>query len=151
MSDDHKHSFAVHLDSLKQFAHELETQIDGMTKPSNGLAALLSAPVSLGNFGEASSLSGRHGAAVSQMHDLLTIVKQAIGFANDVTTTVATGYQHTDENIATALGLGSTAVAPVATTVTNTAAAATHAVTTTVSNVVNAVTGNAVPPTGQGA
>lgn len=141
MSDD-SHSFAVHLDSLKQFARELETQIDGMTKPSNGLAALLQAPMSLGNFGEASSLSGRHGAAVTQMHELLANVKQAIGFADDVTGTVATGYQHTDENIASALGLGSvtTAVQPVVTTVTNTAGAVAGSVTHTVADVVNTVT-----------
>lgn len=141
MSDD-SHSFAVHLDSLKQFARELETQIDGMTKPSNGLAALLQAPMSLGNFGEASSLSGRHGAAVTQMHELLGNVKQAIGFADDVTGTVATGYQHTDENIASALGLGSVtnAVQPVVTTVTNTAGAVAGSVTNTVSHVVNTVT-----------
>src|SRR5215471_18711134 len=137
MSDD-SHSFAVHLDSLKQFARELETQIDGMTKPSNGLAALLQAPMSLGNFGEATSLSGRHGAAVTQMHELLGNVKQAIGFADDVTGTVATGYQHTDENIASALGLGSatSAVQPVVTTVTNAAGAVAGTVTNTVSNVV---------------
>jgi hypothetical protein len=141
MSDD-SHSFAVHLDSLKQFARELETQIDGMTKPSNGLAALLQAPMSLGNFGEASSLSGRHGAAVTQMHELLGNVKQAIGFADDVTGTVATGYQHTDEHIASALGLGSatTAVQPVVTTVTHTAEAVAGSVTHTVANVVNTVT-----------
>jgi hypothetical protein len=141
MSDD-SHSFAVHLDSLKQFARELETQIDGMTKPSNGLAALLQAPMSLGNFGEASSLSGRHGAAVTQMHELLGNVKQAIGFADDVTGTVATGYQHTDENIASALGLGSvtTAVQPVVSTVTDTAGAVAGSVTHTVANVVNTVT-----------
>lgn len=141
MSDD-SHSFAVHLDSLKQFARELETQIDGMTKPSNGLAALLQAPMSLGNFGEASSLSGRHGAAVTQMHELLGNVKQAIGFADDVTGTVATGYQHTDENIASALGLGSVAgaVQPVVTTVTDTAGAVAGSVTHTVANVVNTVT-----------
>lgn len=149
MSDD-THSFAVHLDSLKQFARELETQIDGMTKPSNGLAALLQAPMSLGSFGEASSLSGRHGAAVTQMHELLGNVKQAIGFADDVTGTVATGYQHTDEHIASALGLGSAgaAVAPVVTAVGNTAGAVTGSVTNTVANVVNTVT-NTV--TGQGA
>jgi hypothetical protein len=141
MSDD-SHSFAVHLDSLKQFARELETQIDGMTKPSNGLAALLQAPMSLGNFGEASSLSGRHGAAVTQMHELLGNVKQAIGFADDVTGTVATGYQHTDEHIASALGLGSAtaAVQPVVTTVTHTAEAVAGSVTHTVANVVNTVT-----------
>jgi uncharacterized protein YoxC len=150
MSDD-THSFAVHLDSLKQFARELETQIDGMTKPSNGLAALLSAPMSLGNFGEASSLSGRHGAAVTQMHELLGNVKQAIGFADDVTGTVATGYQHTDENIASALGLGS-AVAPVATAVDHTVNTVTGSVASTVTNVVNTVTGAVTgTATGQGA
>lgn len=142
MSDD-SHSFAVHLDSLKQFARELETQIDGMTKPSNGLAALSQTPMSLGNFGEASSLSGRHGAAVTQMHELLDNVKQAIGFADDVTGTVATGYQHADEHIASALGLGSvtTAVDPVVSAVGNTAATITGSVTSTVANVVNTVTG----------
>ncbi|MEV0843241.1 hypothetical protein AB0I55_27325 [Actinocatenispora sera] len=100
----HDHSFRVHLQSLKDFAHELETQLDALTKPTDGLAALAEHPMLLGDFTEATSLAQRHQAAVDQMHALLGNVREAIGFAGDVTHTVADGYKQADEDIANAIG-----------------------------------------------
>ncbi len=97
------YSFRVHLQSLKDFALELETQLDAIGRPSDGLSALTEHPVLLGDFAEAGSLVNRHLAAVGQMHELLGNVKSAIGFAGDVTDTVADGYERTDQDIAAAL------------------------------------------------
>lgn len=102
---DDQYSFRVHLQSLKDFARELETQLDAMGKPTDGLTTLWGHPVLLGDFGEAHSLSDRHQSAVRQMHALLGNVREAIAFAGDVTHTVADAYQQTDEDIAAALGV----------------------------------------------
>lgn len=103
---DPDHSFRVHLRSLKDFATDLETQLDAIGKPSDGLAVLADHPMQLGAFAEADSLRDHHLAAVSQMHDLLGNVKEALGFAGDVTHTVATGYEHADEDIASSIVQG---------------------------------------------
>lgn len=105
-TDGADHSFRVHLQSLKDFATDLETQLDAIGKPSDGLAALAGHPMRLGAFAEADSLRDHHLAAVHQMHDLLGNVKEALGFAGDVTTTVATGYEHADEDIASSIVQG---------------------------------------------
>ncbi|MGA8117897.1 MAG: hypothetical protein WCA46_30030 [Actinocatenispora sp.] len=102
--DSNQYSFRVHLQSLKDFARELETQLDAIGKPSDGLAALSQHPVLLGDFAEADSLVSKHLTAVQQMHDLLGNVKSAIGFAGDVTDIVADSYEQTDADIAAALG-----------------------------------------------
>ena len=85
-------SFAVHLDSLLSFAHELTTQMHGVSKPADQLHGLLNAPILPGAFNEAASLTATHAASVAQMHTLLADVQQALSFANDVTSTVADGY-----------------------------------------------------------
>ncbi|GAA3521316.1 hypothetical protein [Actinocatenispora rupis] len=104
MHDD-QYSFRVHLQSLKDFARELETQLDAIGKPTDGLGSLWNHPVLLGDFGEAHALSDHHQSAVRQMHDLLGNVREAIAFAGDVTHTVADGYERTDQDIAAALGV----------------------------------------------
>ena len=93
-------SFFVHLQSLFDFADELRTQLTGLTAPVDRLTTLAGAPVLLGDFGEAQSLGTSHQAAVAEMSELLGQVRQAIDFAEDVTKTVATGYQQVDQDVA---------------------------------------------------
>jgi len=94
-------SFRVHLESLQEFARELETQLEAMRKPTDSLGALRAQSMLLGDFGEAASLSNRHRAAAEQMHELLHTVREAIAFANDVTRMIAHGYADYDTGVAT--------------------------------------------------
>jgi hypothetical protein len=71
-----------------------------MAKPNDFLLTLGEEPLLFGEFGEAGSLADAHRAAVSEMQGLLDQVRSAIGFAQDVTTTVADGYQNADEAVA---------------------------------------------------
>lgn len=96
----HDQSYYVHLESLKDFVRELETQIHAMAKPNDFLLTLGEEPLLFGEFGEAGSLADANRAAVSEMQGLLDQVRSAIGFAQDVTTTVADGYQNADEAVA---------------------------------------------------
>lgn len=93
-------SYYVHLESLKDFVRELETQIHAMSKPNDFLLTLGQEPLLFGEFGEAGSLADAHRAAVAEMQGLLDQVRSAIGFAQEVTTTVADGYQNADEVVA---------------------------------------------------
>jgi len=93
-------SYYVHLESLKDFVRELETQIHAMSKPNDFLLTLGAEPLLFGEFGEAGSLADAHRAAVSEMKGLLDQVRSAIGFAQDVTTTVADGYAGADQEVA---------------------------------------------------
>jgi hypothetical protein len=93
-------SFVVHLQSLFDFASELETQLTGISAPADKLSVLSGTPVLLGDFGEATVLGASHQAAVAEMSDLLGQVRQAIDFAENVTKTVATGYQDADQDVA---------------------------------------------------
>ncbi|HEX5405653.1 MAG TPA: hypothetical protein VFX16_25540 [Pseudonocardiaceae bacterium] len=93
-------SFFVHLQSLFDFANELQTQLTGMTAPADRLSTLATSPVLLGDFGEAHTLGASHQAAVAEMSELLGQVQQAINFAENVTKTVATGYQQADQDVA---------------------------------------------------
>ncbi len=105
----HDQSYYVHLESLKDFVRELETQIHAMAKPNDFLLTLGEAPLLFGEFGEAGSLADAHHAAVAEMQGLLDQVRGAIGFAQDVTTTVADGYRHADESVAGDLTIGAAA------------------------------------------
>jgi hypothetical protein len=93
-------SFFVHLQSLFDFGDELQTQLTGMTAPMDRLRTLAGTPVLLGSFGEANTLGVSHHAAVAEMSELLGQVQQAIEFAENVTKTVATGYQQVDQDVA---------------------------------------------------
>ncbi|KZB85656.1 hypothetical protein [Amycolatopsis regifaucium] len=93
-------SYYVHLESLKDFVRELETQIHAMSKPNDFLLTLSEQPLLFGEFGEAGSLTKAHQAAVAEMQGLLDQVKGAITFAQEVTTTVADGYAAADESVA---------------------------------------------------
>jgi hypothetical protein len=66
-------SFSVHLQSLTDFARELQTQLDGMGGPMDQLTQLAGAPVLLGEFAE------------------------------NVTRTVATGYERLDDDLASGM------------------------------------------------
>lgn len=96
----HDQSYYVHLESLKDFVRELETQIHAMSKPNDFLLTLGEQPLLFGEFGEAGSLDKAHQAAVAEMQGLLDQVKGAITFAQDVTTTVADGYMAADDSVA---------------------------------------------------
>jgi hypothetical protein len=96
-------SFFVHLQTLLDFAQELQTQLGGLGTPIDQLNALSDAPVRLGAFGEAQSLTTSHHAAIIEMSDLLGQVQQAISFAEDITNTVANGYQQADQNAASSM------------------------------------------------
>jgi hypothetical protein len=96
----HDQSYYVHLESLKDFVRELETQIHAMSKPNDFLLTLGEEPLLFGEFGEAGSLADANRAAVSEMQGLLDQVRSAIGFAQDVTTTVADGYANADQSVA---------------------------------------------------
>lgn len=93
-------SFFVHIQSLFDFGSELQTQLTGMTAPVDRLSTLARSPVLLGDFGEAHVLGVGHQAAITEMSELLGQVQQAIGFAENVTSTVATGYQQADQDVA---------------------------------------------------
>jgi hypothetical protein len=93
-------SFFVHLQSLTDFENELETQLEALQKPNSHLTDLIDGQVQLGNFAEADSLRAQHDQVVGEMMDLLGQVKDAIGFAQQVTGTVATDYQQADDNAA---------------------------------------------------
>jgi hypothetical protein len=93
-------SFFVHLQTLLDFAQELQTQLGGLGTPIGKLSALQDTPMKLGAFGEATSLVTAQQAAIIEMSDLLGQVQQAISFAEDITNTVATGYQDADQNAA---------------------------------------------------
>lgn len=96
----HDQSYYVHLESLKDFVRELETQIHAMSKPNDFLLTLGEQPLLFGEFGEAGSLDKAHQAAVAEMQGLLDQVKGAITFAQDVTMTVADGYTAADDSVA---------------------------------------------------
>lgn len=93
-------SYYVHLGSLKEFVRELETQIHAMSQPNDFLRTLGEHPLLFGEFGEAGSLADAHRAAVAEMQGLLDQVRGAITFAQEVTTTVADGYEQADQSVA---------------------------------------------------
>jgi hypothetical protein len=100
--------FSVHLQSLERFAVELETQLDGMRRPSERLAALAEQELPMGAFNEAYSLTLCELTTAEQMYALLQAVREAVGFAGEVTRTIAAAYQNFDQQAAAALGSPST-------------------------------------------
>jgi len=96
--------FSVHLQSLESFAQELQTQLDGLRAPLDRLAVLTQHDLALGSFGEAYGLGTHHARIAEQMYTLMQAVRQAVGFAGEVTNTVVTSYQKFDQQSAAALG-----------------------------------------------
>jgi len=110
------HSYSVQPSSLRAFAQELQTQLDGIATPMNTLATQSSAQPRFGGFTEALMLGQSQQSAIREMHDLLGQVKQAIGFAENVTTSIATAYQNADQDAAASYtAVGAAASAPGAT------------------------------------
>lgn len=105
-------SFSVELRSLLGFARELRTQLEAIAVPMNTLAEQAGAPPQFGAFAEASDLAQSQQAAVDEMQGLLGQVQQAIDFAQNVTNTVASGYQQADEDAAAGMKLAGPAWAP---------------------------------------
>jgi hypothetical protein len=93
-------SYSVQPSSLLAFARELQTQLDGIAVPMNALTAQAAAQPQFGAFAEAWLLAQSQQAAVEQMQDLLGQVRQAIAFAENVTTAVADAYQQADQDAA---------------------------------------------------
>lgn len=93
-------SYSVQPSSLLAFAHELQTQLDGIAVPMNALATQSAAQPQFGAFAEAWLLAQSQQAAVEQMQDLLGQVRQAIAFAENVTDAVADAYQQADQDAA---------------------------------------------------
>ena len=93
-------SFLVHLQSLLDFARELDGQFQAVRRPTDDLASLANLPVLLGDFAEAGALRAQYAVAARQMYELLDAVRGAIGFADDVTKTISDSYQHYDHHIA---------------------------------------------------
>jgi hypothetical protein len=93
-------SFSVQLTSLLGLAHEMQTQIEGIAAPMNAATAQSGVQPQFGAFAEASALAESQQAAIEEMYALLGQVKQALGFAENVTTTVAAGYQQADQDVA---------------------------------------------------
>jgi hypothetical protein len=93
-------SFTVHLQSLEQFATELQTQLDGLAQPLDRLSGLAQGDLPLGGFAEAYALASHHRTLTDQMYGLLQAVRQAVGFAGQVTQQVTVSYQQYDQQAA---------------------------------------------------
>ncbi len=106
-------SFFVHLQSLYDFASELQTQLTGMTAPVDRLdqpgpdTRCCSATSARRHV-----LGASHQAAIAEMSELLGQVQQAIDFAENVTNTVATGYQQADQDVAGGMQVKDTSSVP---------------------------------------
>ena len=99
-SDRSAGSFEVRPQELIGLADELAAQREAVRHPADRLATLGADPVELGAFAEAFALRETHTAAALRMHQLVYAVAVAVGFAEEVTRAVATGYQAADESIA---------------------------------------------------
>jgi hypothetical protein len=104
---------------LRTFAQELQTQLSGIAAPMNKLATQSGAQPQFGGFTEALTLAQSQQSAVHEVYDLLGQVKQAIGFAENVTTTIATAYQKGDEDAAASYTAAGAAASPPSTRTTS--------------------------------
>jgi hypothetical protein len=99
-SDPGAGSFEVRPQELIGLADELAAQRAAVRQPADRLATLGADPLELGAFAEAYALRDAHTAAALRMSQLVAAVAEAIGFAEEVTRAVATGYQGADESVA---------------------------------------------------
>ena len=83
----------VHLESLLTFADELDRQLTSLADPAGRLETLAGHEPAPGAFLEASSIVEDHRHAVAGMRDALDQTRQAVGFAREVTVTVANAYR----------------------------------------------------------
>lgn len=96
-------AFAINLDSLTTFSHELATQLSGMAQPKGHLDALIAGAMKLGAFGEAHSLRTNHDVAADEMSVLVGQARDAIDFAAEITKSVTKSYEHYDDEVAAAM------------------------------------------------
>jgi hypothetical protein len=105
-------SFSVEVAWLNQFEQELTTQLAGITAPMNQLAAQSGRQPRFGAFPEAWTLSQSQQAAIQQVSELIGQISDAIQFAQNVTSSIATTYSNADQNVAASYGAPSTTAAP---------------------------------------
>lgn len=146
-----RHSFLVHLQSLTDISRELQTQVEGITKPLDSVATLLTDPPGFGPFSEASTLTTWSTDAATQMQGLISDVRAAMQFADEVTRTVATGYAQADDDISWGIGgqapIGN--VVGIATGTVGEAAGAVGGLTAGLTHTVGGVVGGVVDGVGQ--
>lgn len=106
--------FLVHLQSLTDFARELETQVGAILRPTQSVGGLATHPLALGDFVEGHALHTRHQAAAGEIHSVLESAQSAMEFAGDVTDVIASSYQRFDDHVADLYG-GHATVTPPAT------------------------------------
>jgi hypothetical protein len=89
-------SFTVHVQTLRDFARELDQQIEALSVTRETAATLAQQQGGRGAFAEADLLLSRHTGAVDDLRALLAGVQRAIRFAEDVTHTAASSYEQAD-------------------------------------------------------
>jgi hypothetical protein len=78
--------------------------VEGIAKPLDSVGELLTDPPAFGPFSEASTLTTWSNDAATQMQGLISDVRAAMQFADEVTRTVATGYAQADDDISWGIG-----------------------------------------------
>lgn len=134
-------AFTVNLESLTAFSAELTTQLSGMAQPQGHLDTLTGGDILFGKFSEADSLWQNHDVAVEQMSVLVGQARDAIGFAEEITNSVSSAYQHFDDYVNTAINATGGAVEAIGTAVGNTVGAVVSTVDDTVVDIIGALTG----------
>jgi hypothetical protein len=93
----------VHLESLLTFVDELDRQLTSLADPAGRVDTLARHEPAPGAFLEAASIVEDHRRVVAGMRDALDQACQAVGFAREVTVTVAEGYRRVTAGAADAL------------------------------------------------
>ncbi|MDP9794064.1 hypothetical protein J2S43_002576 [Catenuloplanes nepalensis] len=94
------HGYRVDPGALESYAALLAAARDAVRHPAERLAALDAEPIVPGAFAEAQALAEQHAAMVTALAGLTTAVAAALGFAGEVTGTIAAGYRETDRAVA---------------------------------------------------
>ena len=89
--------FHVDLESLTAFSAELTTQLSGMTQPISHLQSLTGEVIEFGAFSEAKLLWHNHDTAAQKMTTLVGQARDAIDFAEEITKSVHSSYDHFDD------------------------------------------------------
>lgn len=89
--------FHVDLESLTAFSEELTTQLSGMTQPIGHLHSLTGETIEFGAFSEAKLLWHNHDTAAEKMTTLVGQARDAIDFAEEITKSVHSSYDHFDD------------------------------------------------------
>lgn len=133
--------FTVNLESLTAFSEELTTQLSGMSQPLGHLNTLTGGDIHLGKFPEADSLWQNHDTAVDQMSALVGQARDAIDFAEEITKSVHTAYEHFDDGVNAAINTVGGVVETVGSAVGDTVGS----ITDTIGDTVESTTGMVAP------